>query len=85
MIDAHGCGCCMSIKIEGYKNYYLHDLKEQIFIEFGNCEKPEDITFENEDFDDEDSEEHFHYCFCLTYEYYKDWPMHGFERLYIKN
>jgi len=100
-IDARGCGCCMSIKIENYLNYDLDDLKEQIFIEFGDCEKPEDVTFENQDFDEDsentiyryyyieykypDSEEHFHYCFCLVCEYYEDWPIHSFEGLSITN
>jgi hypothetical protein len=68
-IDASGCGSCMSIKIENYLNYDLDDLKEQIFIEFGDCEKPEDVTFENEDFDDEDSENTIYRYYYIEYKY----------------
>lgn len=100
-VNANGCGCCMGINIEKYINYDLNDLKGNIFIEFGKCEKPENVTFEDEDFDDNsentscqyyyieykypDSNEHFHYCFCLAVEYFEDWPVHGFEGLDIRN
>jgi len=70
-INASSCRCfCMRVEIEKYKNYDLNDLKEKIFIEFGECRPPEDVTFQNEDFDDDDESENiaYHYYY-IEYKY----------------
>jgi hypothetical protein len=68
-IDTSGCRCCFTAKIENYINYDLDDLKEQIFIEFADCEKPENVIFKNEDFDDEDSENTSYRYYYIEYKY----------------
>jgi hypothetical protein len=68
-IDASGCRCCFTAKIENYLNYDLDDLKEQIFIEFGDCEKPENVIFKNKDFEDEDSENIIYRYYYIEYKY----------------
>jgi hypothetical protein len=69
IINALGCGCCFTAKIENYRNYDLNDLKGQIFIEFGECEKPENVIFKNEDFDDEDSKNASYHYYYIEYKY----------------
>ena len=97
IINAICCTCCMDIKIEKYLNYDLNDLKDRIFIELDECEKPEEVTFRNEDFDENSenkiyhyycieyeypiSKEHYYYYFCLTCEYYHDRQSKPFEGL----
>jgi hypothetical protein len=70
IINAICCTCCMNIEINQYLNYDLNDLKDAIFIELGECEKPEDVTFQNEDFDEnsENTSYHYHYYY-IEYEY----------------
>jgi hypothetical protein len=70
IINAICCTSCMNIEINQYLNYDLNDLKDAIFIELGECEKPEEVTFQNEDFDDDDESENiaYHYYY-IEYKY----------------
>jgi hypothetical protein len=60
----------MDIKIGKYIEYDLNDLKDTIFIELEECEKPDDVTFQNEDFDEnsENTSYDYHYYY-IEYEY----------------
>lgn len=71
------------------RTYDSNDLKGNIFIEFGECEKPEDVNFHNDNLKNisyhyfyieykyPDLEDHFYYCFCLASQ------IDSFEGLYI--
>jgi hypothetical protein len=70
IINAICCTSCMDIKIGKYLDYALNDLKDTIFIELEECEKPDGVTFQNEDFDEnsENTSYDYHYYY-IEYEY----------------
>ena len=84
-INADNCELLIS------KNYDLHDLEEKIFIEFGECEKPKNVNFDNDnlenvsyhyfyiEYKDPNLKKHYYYCFCLACK------MNLFEGLYMTN
>lgn len=81
--------CADNTKLLTSENYSLNDLDGKIFIEFGECEKPEDVNFHNDNLENisyhyfyieykyPDLEDHFYYCFCLASQ------IDSFEGVYI--
>jgi hypothetical protein len=81
--------CADNTKLLTSENYRLNDLNGKIFIEFGECKKPEDVNFHNDNLKNisyhyfyieykyPDLEDYFYYCFCLASQ------IDSFEGLYI--